>query len=95
MDIPEAIAAKRLLRFDYDGHVRVAEPHTYGIDTRSQRVLVAYQVGGGSRSGESVGWKTFREDEMRGIVALDDRFARPRDGYRRNDPAFVTIIAQL
>ena len=93
--IAEAIARKQLLRITYDGYIRDVEPHTYGIDKKSQCALVAYQIRGGSRSGEYIGWKTFRESEMHALSILDETFATPRHGYRRNDPAFASIIAQL
>jgi hypothetical protein len=95
MSISEAIGTKRLLRFVYDGYTREVEPHTYGIDKKSRRALVAYQVRGGSHSEEYVGWKTFHESQMRAVVTLEETFAGARQGYRRDDPAFVSIIAQL
>ena len=93
--IPDAITVKRLLRFVYDGYSRTVEPHTYGLDKKGQRALVAFQVAGGSHSGEHVGWKTFYESEMRGLDILERYFSAPRPEYRRNDGAFASIIAQL
>jgi hypothetical protein len=65
------------------------------VDSKGRRALVAYQVRGGSRSGEYAGWKTFHESEMRGLVMLDQHFSAPRPEYRRGDAAFVSIIAEL
>jgi hypothetical protein len=93
--IPDAIATKRLLQFIYDGYPRTVEPHTYGIDASGRLALVAFQVAGGSRSGEDVGWKTFRGSEMRDVVVLEHHFPVPRPEYRRNDGAFVSVISQL
>jgi hypothetical protein len=93
--IPKAILDKRLLRFVYDGYFRTVEPHTYGIDKQGRHTLVAYQVRGGSRSGELAGWKTFHESEMHRLSTLDERFSGPRPEYRRGDGAFVSIIAEL
>lgn len=93
--IPEAIAAKRLLQFTYDGYPRTAEPHTYGIDANGRLALVAFQIAGGSRSGEYLGWKTFLGSEMRNVAILEYHFSAPRPEYRRNDGAFVSIISQL
>jgi hypothetical protein len=95
MQISEAIATKRLLHVVYDGYSRTVEPHTYGIDRNGQHALVAFQVAGGSHSGEYVGWKTFHESEMRNLAILENHFSVPRPEYRRNDGAFVSIIAQL
>jgi hypothetical protein len=92
--IEAAIAGRRRLRFDYGGHAREVEPHTYGVDRFSQRSLCGYQTRGGSESGVSSGWKTFHERDMENIWVLDDGF-RAREDYRRNDPAFAAIVAQV
>lgn len=93
--IPAAIQNKQLLSFTYDGYSRTVEPHTYGVDTKGHRALRAYQVGGGSDSGEFTGWKIFHVDEMRGLSTLPTQFPAPRRGYKRGDKAFATIHAQL
>jgi len=93
--ISAAIQNKQLLSFTYDGYSRTVEPHCYGVDTKGHRALRAYQVGGGSDSGEFTGWKIFHVDEMRGLSALAAQFASPRQGYKRGDKAFVAIHAQL
>jgi hypothetical protein len=92
--IEAAIAGKRLLRFEYGGCQREVEPHTYGTDRYSQRSLCGYQRRGGSQSGAEAGWKTFHERDMENVWVLDDGF-RARADYRRNDPGFATIIAQM
>lgn len=93
--IPTAIHNKQLLSFTYDGYSRTVEPHTYGVDTKGHRALRAYQVGGGSDSGEFTGWKIFHVNEMRGLSTLPAQFAGPRHGYKRGDKAFSAIHAQL
>jgi predicted DNA-binding transcriptional regulator YafY len=93
--IIHAIDNKRLLRFTYRGYARVVEPHTYGIHKKTLRALVAFQVRGGSNSGQPEGWKTFNESEIRALSMLEETFAAPRPDYRKNDPFFESIIAQL
>lgn len=95
MYIESAIQNLQLLSFIYDGYSRVVEPHTYGIDTKGHLALRAYQVRGGSESGEYVGWKLFHVDEMRGLTVLSERFVGARPKYKRGDSAFFTIHAQL
>lgn len=58
VSIASAINNRQLLSFSYDGYPRIVEPHTYGTDTKSHTALRAYQVRGGSESGEYVGWKS-------------------------------------
>ena len=95
MSIASAIQNLQLLSFIYDGHSRVVEPHTYGIDTKGHAAVRAYQVRGGSESGEYVGWKLFHVNEMRGLTVLQEHFSGARPKYKRGDSAFSTIHAQL
>jgi hypothetical protein len=95
MQILSAIQNKQLLSFEYDGYQRVVEPHTYGMDTKGHPALRAYQIRGGSESGEYVGWKLFHVNEMRGLSMIKDHFSCARPKYKRNDSAFSIIYAQL
>lgn len=95
MSIASAIQNLQLLSFTYDGYSRLVEPHTYGIDTKGHAALRAYQVRGGSESGEYVGWKLFHVSEMRGLTVLQEHFAGARPKYKRGDSTFSTIYAQL
>lgn len=67
MQIKTAILNKQLLSFIYDGYPRVVEPHTYGLDKKGHPALRAYQIKGGSDSGEYIGWKIFHVDEIRNL----------------------------
>lgn len=95
MQIKTAIQNKQLLSFTYDGYSRVVEPHTYGLDRKGHPALRAYQVRGGSESGEYVGWKMFHVNNMRGLSVLSDHFQSARPKYKRNDSDFSTINAEL
>jgi hypothetical protein len=50
-EIIEAIENKNLVEFNYDGELRVIEPHCYGLSKKGIEVLRAYQVDGYSSSG--------------------------------------------
>lgn len=93
--IKAAIQGKTLLAFSYDGYSRTVEPHTYGVDTKGNPALRAYQVCGGSESEEYVGWKMFLIESMRQLSGTQQHFAGPRAKYKRNDCAFKSIYAQL
>lgn len=95
MSIESAIEGRHLLAFTYDGFHRTVEPHTYGVDGKGHPALRAYQVGGGSESGEYVGWKLFHVHDMQGLMVQPLTFASPRPGYKRGDKAFMSIRAQL
>lgn len=93
--IAAAITQRRRLQLDYDASARVFEPHTLGADASDALMVCGYQVRGGSRSGQSSGWKTFRLARIGTVVALDEHFRHPRAEYRRDDPGFARIDAQL
>ncbi|UPG86232.1 WYL domain-containing protein [Luteibacter aegosomatis] len=91
----QAIDEMRLLLVEYGGRQRLVQPHVYGDDTHGDRLLSAYQVDGGSASGKSEGWKSFRMDRVGAIEITDERFPAPRPEFQRNDGAFVRIVRQL
>lgn len=95
MKIESAIKNKQLLAFDYGGFPRVVQPHILGIDTRGNLSLSCYQVGGGSNSGESIGWKMFHLDDIKNLTVLKEHFRNPRPEYNQQDPLFLTVQAQL
>ncbi len=94
MSISSAIRNRMLITFSYRGFHRTVEPHTYGIDAKGHYALRAYQVAGGSESGEN-GWKLFHIDEAVGVSISSQSFQGPRPGYQRADRAFRDIRAQL
>jgi hypothetical protein len=95
MQIPSAIRNRQLISFAYGGYQRTVEPHTCGVDTKGHQALRAYQISGGSESGEYVGWKLFHVSEMRSLTVLPQQFVGPRHGYKRGDRAFSVIHAEL
>ena len=95
MSIVSAIRKRHLLGFRYDGRPRVVEPHIYGVNLKSHVVLSAFQLRGGSASGERVGWKMFLVQEMEDVRMLPAAFSGPREDYNPEDPSFSAIYAQL
>ena len=65
MIICDAIEARRLLHFVYDGHARTVIPAAYGAHkTTGNPTLRAYQVEGSSSSRQPPFWSLFAEAEM-------------------------------
>jgi hypothetical protein len=95
MIIEKAIQNRHLLAFTYSGFARTVEPHTYGIDSKGHRALRVYQVSGGSKFGEYVGWKMFNVDKIFGLSELPLLFDGPRPKFKRGDSAFRLITAEL
>ena len=91
----QAIDEMRLLVVEYGGARRRVQPHVYGDDAQGDRLLSAYQVSGGSTSGEARGWKSFRMDRVTAIELADERFHAPRPEFQRNDGAFAHIVRQV
>jgi hypothetical protein len=94
-DIEVAIEDRHLLQFRYDGFTRVVEPHAFGMSNRGRYTLRAYQVDGGSESGQTHGWKLFHVADMESIVVTPRQFDAPRADYRRDDRVFARIISQV
>jgi hypothetical protein len=93
--ICDAIRARRLIRFVYDGYERIAEPHLYGISTANHEVVSAYLVGGWSASEGAPGWRKYLVREMHDIHALAEAFASARDGYNPEDRQMRQIFCRL
>jgi hypothetical protein len=72
-----AIASKRLIQFDYDDYLRIAEPHDYGTIGGMKQLLI-YQIGGESRSGKIPDWRLMRVAAMKRVRILNKEFAGGR-----------------
>lgn len=93
--IRQAIYRRHFLQLDYNGSTRIVEPHIYGVDTRGNEALSAYQVAGGSLSGESAGWKMFDLAKVGDIQMLAAHFSKPRPEYNPGDSLFREVYSQL
>lgn len=93
-EIIEAIENKNLIEFNYDGESRIVEPHCYGLSTKGNEVLRAYQVDGYSSSG-NMGWKMYDLGKADDINILEDTFDNARSGYNRGDKAMSAIYSEL
>lgn len=71
--IVEAIQAKKLLSFTYDGLPRVAEPHVYGIHDGTAEFL-GYQIRGSSSSGSLPNWRRFKLHLIQNLRTLNEEF---------------------
>lgn len=93
--ICNAIGARRLLRFIYEGYERIVEPHLYGINSASHEMLSAYLVGGWSASRPEPGWRNYLVRDMHDIHALAAPFDGPRPGYNPDDAAMRQIYCGI
>lgn len=50
--IIDAIKNRQLFEFTYNEHLRIVEPHTFGIYSNGNVILVTYQIDGTSDAGK-------------------------------------------
>jgi hypothetical protein len=91
-----AIQSKKIIKFYYKGGTRFVEPFCYGIHrTTGNEVLRGYQIGGYSESGETQGWKLYRDEEISELVITDDAFSGSRPNYNPNDKAMRSVYCSI
>ena len=93
--ICDAIRARRLLRFVYDGYERVVEPHLYGVNTAGHEALSGWLVSGWSSSDPEPGWRTYLVDQMHDVAALAEPFRVTREGYNPDDSRMTRVFCRL
>jgi len=88
-----AIKNKNVITFDYESESRTVEPHCYGLTTRENEAIRAYQIDGYSSSG-TMGWKLYDLSKADNIEILKETFD-VRDGYRRGDKNMSRIFIEI
>lgn len=91
----EALAAKNRLEIRYDGFIRVVEVHAVGTTSEGNPVMRAWQVRGGSKSGNTTGWKLLSLEKTWSYCILDEESCTPRPKYKRGDKAIAHIRCQV
>ncbi|HKJ30220.1 MAG TPA: hypothetical protein VKA34_00265 [Balneolales bacterium] len=94
-NICSAILHCKIIEFDYGGYHRIVEPHCYGSSKRNNPVIRAYQIGGGSKSGNIPSWRLFKREKMSNEVITNQIFGGPRPGYRKGDKDMTLIYCEL
>lgn len=96
MKLCDAIAARRLIRFHYDGHPRVVQPAAYGRHRKGEHGLKlrGYQVAGSTTEGTLPDWRLFSVERIQGLQVLPETFADAPPGYRRGD-AHLHVLCEL
>lgn len=89
-----AIASKRLIQFDYENYLRIAEPHDYGA-IGGERQLLVYQIGGESRSGKIPDWRLMRVSAMKWVRILNKEFAGGRSIPSGKHKKWDQLIARV
>ncbi|MCU0792306.1 MAG: hypothetical protein MUE42_05520 [Opitutaceae bacterium] len=90
-----AIKERRVLQFNYGGHVRVCEPHSYGVGSSGEPILHVYQTAGSSGSKPPPGWRTFTITGISDLVLTQRKFKGPRADYSDQKPELSPTWAEL
>ena len=89
-----AIAHRRLIQLSYGGHLRVMEPHDYGLKNGAV-MLLGYQVRGGSASqGGATGWRLLKVEKNAAGLVWETTFAGGRadaQGHMDWDDLFARV----
>lgn len=71
--ICEAIRENKVVEFFYDGHRRVIVPVQLGLAADNGNIiLIGYQIGGYSESGEMPPWRRFETYKIRNFVVTKE-----------------------
>ena len=93
--IINAIQNRRLLEFTYNQHLRIVEPHTFGVFSNGNEILVSYQIDGTSDSGRVPDWRPFTFSKIQDLKILNETFSGVRNGYKKGDNRFRVIYKDL
>ena len=94
--LKRAISHRRLIQLRYHGHLRVAEPHDYGVQHGATMLLI-YQLRGSSgtqRSGAS-GWRLLDVSKIDGCAVLDETFPGSRGSSHRRHHVWDVVYARV
>lgn len=91
--IIDAIEGQNLLQFDYEGEQRIVEPHCYGLTTKGNEAIRAYQVDGYSSSGK-MGWKLYDMAKADSFEVLSETFEVESD-YKKGDKGMSRIFCEI
>ena len=86
-----AIAGRRLLQFTYRSMTRVAEPHDYGVQRGTRRLLV-YQI---RSTPFSRGWRLLDVDKIDSLVVLERTFAGTRREAHQRHYDWNEVLARV
>jgi predicted DNA-binding transcriptional regulator YafY len=86
-----AIKERKILRFTYEGRVRMTEPHLLGYDDDGDLTLSAWQLSGGSGQG----WRDFHVSKLSLLAIVEGHSEAPRPGYNPRDQTIDWVVCCL
>ena len=95
MNLSDAVDARSVISFDYDGLPRVVQPATYGVTSTGKNSLRGCLIDGASKRNPIPCWELYTEDKIVNLQASGATFVDfLLPGYTRNDSVFVQIFAE-
>jgi hypothetical protein len=91
----DALKRELCLELRYDGYSRIVEVHAVGTAKDGSEIMRVWQVSGGSKSGQSRGWKILRISEALSAKVIDKISEAPRFGYEHGDKAMSFIRCEI
>jgi hypothetical protein len=91
-----AIEGKRLIQVTYHGTARIAEPHDYGVQHGTTKLLVFQlrEAEGGVGRGAR-GWRLLDVSKIERWIALDETFRGSRGQAHRHHLAWDIVYARV
>ena len=83
-----AITNKRLVKLSYSGSVRLVEPHDYGVQKGTVRLL-GYQLE------TKPGWRLFDVEKIAGLAVLETAFKGSRGASHQNHHVWDIVYARV
>jgi hypothetical protein len=90
----EALDRGCCLELYYPGRSALVEPHAVGLDAAGRAWLLGFERHGAADPGPG-SWVFLPLDEAGKVDVSGYMSLAPRPGFRRDDPRFATILAQL
>ena len=90
-----AIANKRLIQFTYDGAVRVAEPHDYGLRDGTTKVLAYQREKAGRRDHDVRGWRWLETPKIEECLVLERTFSGSREASDQQHHHWDVLYARV
>ena len=84
------------VKYKKDKNVRIIEPHDYGVlQGETTRKLLAYQLGGESRSGDVPEWREFEVADIRYLKTLSEHFSGTRAALSGKHHKWYRVFASV
>lgn len=77
--ICRAVRERLIVGGVYEDHHRILETYCHGFSSDSREMVVAFQIGGTSRSGPGIGWRAFYLSELKNLTILNERYVARSD----------------